>query len=100
MARRLGLGATAVLRALAGGHRYGFDIMEATGLSSGSIYPALDKLEAEGLATATWEDEAIARAEKRPSRKYFEITPAGRERLAVALDQYAFLTGTNDGGKS
>lgn len=91
MTVRLGFGATAVLRALAGGHRYGFDIMEATGLSSGSIYPALDKLEARGLAVSTWEEPRIARAEKRPSRRYFEITESGRARLAEALDKYAFL---------
>ena len=30
-----------VLQALAQGYRFGFDIMEVTGLPSGTIYPAL-----------------------------------------------------------
>ena len=35
-----------VLQALARGYRFGFDIMEVTGLPSGTIYPALRRLEA------------------------------------------------------
>ena len=88
---RLALGSAAVLHALARGHRYGFEIMEASGLGSGSIYPRLDRLEAVGLAVSTGEDPEIARAEKRPARRYFEITPAGRERLEEALDRFPFL---------
>ena len=39
-----------VLHALARGFRYGFDIMDATGLPSGTIYPILRRLERDGLA--------------------------------------------------
>src|ERR1043166_7564130 len=35
-----------VLQAVAQGHRFGFDIMEVTELPSGTIYPALRRLEA------------------------------------------------------
>ena len=34
-----------VLRAVAAGHRYGFDVMEACALPSGTVYPALRRLE-------------------------------------------------------
>lgn len=34
-----------VLHALARGHRYGFDLLEQTGLTSGTVYPALERLE-------------------------------------------------------
>ena len=37
-----------VLQALAQGYRFGFDIMDVTGLPSGTIYPALRRLEALG----------------------------------------------------
>jgi DNA-binding PadR family transcriptional regulator len=80
-----------VLHALARGHRHGFDLMEQTGLTSGTVYPALDRLEAQGLARSRWEDAEVARSEKRPPRKYFEITPQGKETLIAALDRYRAL---------
>lgn len=97
--RRLRIGTVAVLHALARGRRYGFDIMEATGLTSGSVYPALDRLEADGLATSMWEDAEVARAEKRPSRRYFEITEAGRARLDEALERFPFLAPVETTGR-
>jgi len=44
-----------ILQALAQGHRFGFDIMEVTALPSGTIYPALRRLEALDLVTSDWE---------------------------------------------
>ena len=38
-----------VLQALSNGRAYGFDIMDATGLPGGTIYPALRRLEAAAL---------------------------------------------------
>jgi DNA-binding PadR family transcriptional regulator len=87
----LSLGAVLVLHALARGCVYGFDIMEETGLTSGTIYPALDKLEGLGLASSEWEDAKIARQEKRPPRRYFEITERGEEVLLAAMDRYRSL---------
>ena len=49
-----------VLRAIATGHRFGFDIMEATSLPSGTIYPALRRLEAQGLVASSWESDEAA----------------------------------------
>ena len=80
-----------VLHALARGHRYGFDLLEHTGLTSGTVYPALDRLERQGLARSSWEDAEIARAEKRPSRRYFEITSDGKRALIRALERYKAL---------
>ena len=87
----LPIGTVMVLHALARGHRYGFDLMEETGLSSGTVYPALDRLEARGLARSSWEDAEVARSEKRPPRKYFEITGDGKTALIAALDRYRAL---------
>ncbi len=87
----LSLGTVLVLHALARGREYGFDIMEDTGLTSGTIYPALDRLETLGFAASEWEDPRAAQEEKRPPRRYFHITPLGQEALAVALDRYRSL---------
>ncbi len=71
-----------VLRAIAIGHRFGFDIMDATGLPSGTVYPALRRLEALGLVTSSWEADAQARKASRPRRRNYAITPTGRRELA------------------
>ena len=82
-----------VLQALAVGHHYGLEIIEATGVSSGTVYPILRRLEREGLAGAQWESEEIARREQRPTRRYYEITAAGEARLAEAVRRYRVLEG-------
>ena len=89
--RELPLGVVLVLHALARGHRHGFDILDQTGLTSGTVYPALDRLESGGLARSSWEDAALAHAEKRPPRRYFEITDEGKVALIRALGRYRAL---------
>lgn len=81
-----------VLQALASGYRYGFDVMDATSLPSGTVYPALSRLERSGFIRAQWEDARIAQGEKRPPRRYYEVTPVGAEVLDDALAQYRSLT--------
>jgi PadR family transcriptional regulator, regulatory protein PadR len=70
-----------VLQALAQGYRFGFDIMQVTGLPSGTIYPALRRLESLDFVTSDWEKDASARKEGRPRRRYYTLTPAGRRQL-------------------
>lgn len=88
---KLPVGTVMVLHALARGHRYGFDVLEQTGLTSGTVYPALERLETLGFARSQWEDAEVARGEKRPPRRYFEITPAGKVELIEALERYKAL---------
>ena len=85
------LGTVMVLHALARGCEYGFDIIEETGLSSGTIYPALDHLERQGFAVSEWEDPAVAHEEKRPPRRYYRITPDGALELQKALERHGSL---------
>ena len=73
-----------VLQALNQGHRFGFDIMQVTGLPSGTIYPALRRLEALELVCSDWEKDLKARKEGRPRRRYYELTPAGKRQLKEA----------------
>jgi DNA-binding PadR family transcriptional regulator len=73
-----------ILQALTQGHRFGFDIMQVTGLPSGTIYPALRRLEAFELVTSDWEKDLKARKEGRPRRRYYELTSAGKRQLKEA----------------
>lgn len=84
----LTLPTTLVLQALAVGHQYGFDVMDATGLPSGTVYPVLRRLEKEGFVRADWEDAEVARDEQRPSRRYYELTATGETLLAAGRARY------------
>jgi len=91
--RRLSFTAFSVLYAMANGHPYGFDIMEATGLPSGTVYPVLSRLERDGLVWSSWEDEADAAAEGRPARRYYEVTGEGTAALADSVSLLAGIAG-------
>jgi DNA-binding PadR family transcriptional regulator len=73
------------------GFHYGFDIMDATGLPSGTVYPILRRLDREGLLTSTWERQADAQREQRPPRRYYEITGRGEQLVADAAERYRAL---------
>jgi DNA-binding PadR family transcriptional regulator len=93
-APRLGFGTIAILQAVDSGRAFGFDIMDATGLTSGTVYPALDRLEDLGLVTSRWESDTVARREARPARRYFDITREGGRALTAALDRYPAFRAT------
>ena len=84
----LSYSATVILQAVANGFGYGFDIMDATGLPSGTVYPALRRMEASGLIDSAWEKPAIAQREQRPPRKYYELTRFGQHALSEAARRY------------
>jgi DNA-binding PadR family transcriptional regulator len=56
--------------------RYGLQLMQATGLPSGTLYPILVRLERAGWVASRWED-ADPVAEGRPTRRYYRLTPDG-----------------------
>jgi PadR family transcriptional regulator PadR len=95
MARKISLSfsGTAILHAVAHDSHYGFDIMDVTGLPSGTVYPFLRRLEQAGLVVSKWEDEDTARKEQRPARKYYKLTSAGRATLSEAVARYRRLEG-------
>ena len=84
----LSFSATAILRALSNGYVYGFDIMDATGLPSGTVYPALRRMEDAGLIKSRWESSAAAQEGQRPPRRYYELSKAGARALAEAAERY------------
>jgi DNA-binding PadR family transcriptional regulator len=82
-----------LLRALSLGYQFGFEIMEVTGLPSGSVYPALRRLERDALVVSNWEAEGEAQKEQRPARRYYELTKAGAEAERAATKRYPLLSG-------
>ena len=84
----LSVTALAVLGAVSRSIRYGFDIMDATGLPSGTVYPALGRLERDGFVRSKWEAHAVAQREKRPPRRYYEVTASGSRALAESAEHY------------
>ncbi len=80
------------LQAIENGYGYGFDIMTVTGLASGTVYPALRRLEDAEFVSSKWEKASVAQAELRPPRKYYEVTKAGRTVLAEARQRFRLLS--------
>jgi PadR family transcriptional regulator, regulatory protein PadR len=81
-----------ILQAIGVGHIYGYTVMEVTGLPSGTVYPALRRLEGEQLIRSQWERQAVADAELRPPRRYYKLTRSGRETLEASLKRYPLLS--------
>jgi PadR family transcriptional regulator len=75
---------TLLLASLENGPRHGYAVREALrerggtrfDLPTGTIYPALRRLEAAGLVKGTWAEDSGRR------RRVYQLTPAGRRRLA------------------
>ena len=88
MAPRLTRPTALVLWSLSRGTRHGFDILDATGLASGTVYPILRRLEDAGLVRSRWEPVQRARDEARPPRRYYELTGAGAVALREALERH------------
>ena len=72
-----------ILRALAEGHRHGFEIMEVSGLPSGTVYPALRRLEREGALASNWEPAPGSG----PRRRVYALTAHGESMARLANDR-------------
>jgi PadR family transcriptional regulator, regulatory protein PadR len=66
---------------------YGLELVDATGLAPGTIYPIMARLESAGWVDSRWED-IDQHAEGRPRRRYYQLAADGiaqaREALAAA----------------
>ena len=83
--KSLPLAAISVLHAVASGVHHGFDIIDDTGLPGGTVYPALSRMERDGLLRSSWQRVEEARAAKRPPRRYYRITADGVRVLNDAI---------------
>src|SRR6202789_3333978 len=88
---RLSHTAALILQAVDAGFVYGFSIMEMTGLPSGTVYPAMRRLERDNLIRSNWERQSIADAEQRPPRKYSKLTRTGKLTLEASRKRYPLL---------
>jgi PadR family transcriptional regulator, regulatory protein PadR len=64
--------------------RYGYDLMKAAGLASGTLYPLLGRLQAHGLVASSW--ETPQQDGERP-RRYYHLTGEGIEVARLELAQ-------------
>lgn len=69
-----------------GGQHWGYDLSKRAGVRSGVLYPILQRMLAEGWIEDGWEDRADI-SEKRPPRRYYELTAEGGAQLARILDE-------------
>ena len=83
--------AAMILQAIEAGSLYGLGVMVMTGLPSGTVYPALRRLERDGLIRSQWERQSIADAEQRPARKYYKVTRSGKTTLEASQKRYPLL---------
>jgi DNA-binding PadR family transcriptional regulator len=80
-----------ILQAIGVGYIYGYTVMEVTGLPSGTVYPAMRRLERDQLIRSQWERQSIADAADRPARKYYKLTRSGESALEAARNRYPLL---------
>ena len=89
---RTGSTAVMVLRLLAEQPMYGYQIVKELqvrsegyfDLEQGTLYPALHRLEKDGLVFSQWEV-----VEDGPSRKYYHLTDAGRAELNKSVQKWS-----------
>jgi PadR family transcriptional regulator, regulatory protein PadR len=61
---------------------WGFEIMKATGLASGTVYPLLARLERMEWLESGWDDEQGVPG---PRRRYYQLTGGGVAAARLAL---------------
>jgi PadR family transcriptional regulator, regulatory protein PadR len=82
----------ALLRLLAEQESYGYEVvlrlhrLGLTGIAEGTVYPALGRLEREGLASTR-----LVPSSSGPARKYYRLSDAGRLALTRSTDAWRHL---------
>jgi transcriptional regulator len=84
-----------ILNALSWGPQHGYGISQAIRAGSGevlqvetgSLYPALHRLEKNGWLKAAWKQ-----SENKQRAKYYSLTPAGRKHLANEQTRWGQMT--------
>ncbi len=80
-----------MLAILADGEAYGYQIIQRVQrlsngqieLTTGTLYPHLHRMEADGLVESYWKEVSDA-----PRRKYYQLTATGQEALAAEKQQW------------
>ncbi len=86
-----------VLAMLGEKERYGFELVQSLSVidglvtGEGTIYPLLARLRRQGLVETTWQESATG-----PPRRYYRLSPDGREALADFAGSWRRLRNTVD----
>jgi PadR family transcriptional regulator len=84
----------AVLAVIARGETYGYEILSTLeeagldGVGDASVYGTLRRLEQAGHLTSRLEA-----SDSGPARKYYAVTPVGREQLRVGTETWGRISG-------
>ena len=87
-----------VLALLVDGERYSFDIVTALGerdglvTSEGTLYPLLSRLRKDGAVETSWRESPSG-----PPRRYYRLTPTGRELLDAFTSEWTRFRDSVDG---
>jgi len=82
-----------MLALLVKNERYGYEITQALqrsdglGLSEGTIYPLLTRLQREGLISSRWQESPAG-----PPRKYYRLTEKGKTAMESMTVRWTTLT--------
>ncbi len=68
------------------GRHWGYELSKQSGVRSGVLYPMLTRMLDENWLADGWEDPTTIR-EKRPPRRYYELTDDGRLALGAVLQE-------------
>jgi PadR family transcriptional regulator PadR len=64
---------------------WGLAVIKATGRPAGSVYPILERLEASGWVTSSWEENDERTG---PRRRYYELTADGATAARSAISSF------------
>lgn len=76
--------------------RYGYELMKAAKIQSGTLYPMLARLAQEGLVVSEWEPHH-EQVGGRPPRKWYKLTGVGVATARQELAEYAAARGASAG---
>ncbi|WP_106850301.1 PadR family transcriptional regulator [Blastococcus sp. Marseille-P5729] len=65
------------------GRLWGYALSKRSGVRSGVLYPQLDRMMGEGWLEDHWEERT--QDQKRPARRYYTLTDAGRNNLGAMV---------------
>lgn len=67
------------------GYIWGYQLSKRSGVRSGVLYPQLDRMLDEGWVADHWEEKH--EGQKRPPRRYYTLTDAGRIELGAVANR-------------
>jgi PadR family transcriptional regulator PadR len=67
------------------GRHWGYELSKQSGVRSGVMYPALQRMLEQGWLSDGWEEQAQDGRGGRPPRRYYELTDHGKSELGALI---------------